>query len=66
MGGMGVMGDAKGDKGGGMGGSAAQSPRQELEARLAPLLSRFREAEDDSQRKAIKRELSSILDDYFD
>ena len=49
-----------------MGYSEVQSPRQELEARLAPLLNQFRQAEDDSQKETIKRELSRILEDYFD
>ena len=47
-------------------GSAPSSPRQKLEARLAPLLRKLRQAEDDKQKKAISGEVSSILSDEFD
>ena len=64
--GYGYVGRATGtDSFGGYGG-VAQSPRQKLEARLAPALDRLRQAEDDKQKEDIKRELSSILESYFD
>ncbi len=39
---------------------------RELKARLAPVLQRLRNAADDQQKEAIKGQLSSILEDYFD
>ena len=67
-GGIGVMG-AQGPGQGPvffMHGSATPGPRRELEARVAPLLKQLRQAEDDKQKKVIKAELSSILEDHFD
>ncbi len=45
---------------------AGAGPRQELEARVAPLVNRLRNAKDDDQKKAIQSELSGILENYFE
>jgi hypothetical protein len=45
---------------------SGQSARQRLEARVAPILQRLREAQTDEQKAAIKRELSAVLEGYFD
>jgi hypothetical protein len=43
-----------------------QAARQELQARAEPILQRLREAKTDEQRAAIRRELSVVLEGYFD
>ncbi|TVS16055.1 MAG: hypothetical protein EA424_14920, partial [Planctomycetaceae bacterium] len=49
-----------------MGGPGLEPPvTRELNARLAPVLQRLRDAADDQQKEAIKGQLSSILEDYF-
>lgn len=51
----------------GMGVPAVEPPAaRELNARLAPVLQRWRDAADDQQKEAIKDQLSSILEDYFE
>lgn len=40
--------------------------RQQLEAQLAPLVQRLREAQADEQKAAVKQQMSSILEGYFD
>jgi hypothetical protein len=45
---------------------AGQAARQELEARVAPIIQRLREAQTDDQKAAVKRELSAVLEGYFD
>jgi hypothetical protein len=50
----------------GMGGPGTELPAgRELKARMEPLLQRLRDAADDQQKEAIKRQLSSLLEDYF-
>jgi hypothetical protein len=61
-------GESYGEYGGGygMGGPGTEPPgARELKARLGPLLPRLRDAADDQQKEAIKDQLSSILEDYF-
>ena len=66
-GGYGYRGDATGtDSSFGGYGGGAPSPRQELEAQLTSAMNRLRQAEDDAPKEAIKRELSNILESYFD
>jgi len=71
-GGRGGMMEYGGDYGGEMGYGAGSStmsgagPRRELEARVAPLVNRLRDAEGDDEKKAVQRDLSGILEDYFD
>lgn len=45
---------------------SVQAARQALEARVAPVLQRLREATTDEQKAAIHRELSAVLEGYFD
>ena len=40
--------------------------RQQLDAQIAPLVQRLREAENDEQKASIKRRLSGVLEGYFD
>jgi hypothetical protein len=50
----------------GMGGPEPEPPgARELKARLAPVLQGLRDAADDQQKETLRRQLSSILEDYF-
>jgi hypothetical protein len=67
-GGYGMAGSEYGGgiEGYGMGGPGTEpTGARELKARLGPLLPRLRDAADDQQKEAIKDQLSSILEDYF-
>ncbi len=51
----------------GMGGPEPEPPgARALNARLAPVLQRLRDAGDDQEKEAIQGQLSSILEDYFE